>query len=48
MSHKPLKIAVRIVGTEHPRFVIVSNRKQFWGGTAWTTEYRKALLFAHA
>jgi hypothetical protein len=48
MPRRPLKIAVSIVGTEHPRFVIVNNRRQFWGGATWTSEYRKAFLFAHA
>ena len=48
MSHRPLKIGVRIVGEKFPRFVIVNNRKQFWGKGEWTTEFRKALLYAHA
>ena len=48
MARKPLKIAVSIVGEIHPRFIIVNNRRQFWSGTVWTTEFRKALLYAHA
>lgn len=48
MAPRPLKIAVSIVGTEHPRFVIVNNRKQFWDGNDWTAEFRKALLYVHA
>jgi hypothetical protein len=48
MPRRPLKIAVSIVGTEHPRFVIVNNRRQFWDGVAWTTVCCNAQLFAHA
>jgi hypothetical protein len=48
MAPKPLEIAVTIVGELHPRFVIVNNRRQFWGGTDWTTDFRSALLYAHA
>ena len=48
MRHKALKIGVRIVGRKFPRYVIVNNRKQFWGNGYWTTEFRKALLYAHA
>jgi hypothetical protein len=36
------------VGTKFPRFVIVNNRKQFWGVGGWTTDFPKALLYAHA
>jgi hypothetical protein len=48
MPRKRLKIGIQIVGTRFPRFVIVNNRKQFWGGGDWTTDLRKALLYAHA
>jgi hypothetical protein len=48
MPQRPLKIAVRIVGEQHPRYVIVNNRRQFWGGTEWTADFRQALLYAHA
>ena len=48
MALKPFKIAVSIVGEQHPRFVVVNNRKQFWSGKDWTTEFRNALLYAHA
>ncbi len=48
MSRKPLKIGIQIVGEQFPRFVIVNNRRQFWGGSNWTAEFRKAVLFAHA
>ena len=44
MPQRPLKIGVSIVGEQHPRFVIVNNRRQFWGGTDWTTNFRKALI----
>jgi hypothetical protein len=47
MPHKPIKIGVRIVGEQFPRFVIVNNRRRFWNGKKWTTELRKALLYAH-
>lgn len=48
MFRRPLKTGVSIVGEIHPRYVVVNNRKEFWDGTAWTTEYRKALIYAHA
>jgi hypothetical protein len=48
MTRKPFKIAVSIVGTTHPRFVIVNNQNQFWSGTDWTTDFRRAMLYTDA
>jgi hypothetical protein len=48
MPRKPLKIEMRIINTDFPRFVIVDGRKRFWTGTGWSRRLREALLYAHA
>lgn len=48
MARKPVKINVRVVNVDFPRYQIVDNRHRYWTGTGWSKEVSKALLYAHA
>ena len=49
MAYEPT-ICVEIVNFKFPRYVIyaiVDNRRRYWTGTVWTTDVRKALVYAN-
>jgi hypothetical protein len=48
MAYQPT-ITVEVVNATFSRYVIADHqRHRYWGGTKWTDDIRKAILYAHA
>jgi len=47
LSSVMVKIEMRIINVDFPRFVIV-DRGRYWTGDGWNRQLKRARLYAHA